>query len=255
MRTYFDIDYCGAHDDKRLLDVFAPDGDCRATVIWTHGGGLTAGSRKGFDGIAAQLCAQGIAFVSVEYRMYPSAAFPAFIEDCAVASRWVFDHATEYGLSKRIFIGGSSAGGYLSMMLCFADQYLADVGLKNTDFAGYIFDAGQPTTHFNVLKYRGEDSRLCRIDEAAPLYHIHDAQPDRPLKIIFSEHDMQARPEQNRLLIATLKHFGYDMNKIDVSFMEGYTHCGYAYEVKNDRWVLADLIGNFVDKALVAQEG
>ena len=67
MRTYFDIDYCGAHDDMRCLDVFAPDGDCRATVIWMHGGGLESGSRKGFDGIAEQLCAQGIAFVSVEY--------------------------------------------------------------------------------------------------------------------------------------------------------------------------------------------
>lgn len=250
MKTYFDIDYCGQGDDMRRLDVFAPDEACRATVIWTHGGGLEAGSRKGFDGIAAQLCAQGIAFVSVEYRMYPAAAFPAFIEDCAAASRWVFDHAAQYGLSGRVFFGGSSAGGYLSMMLCFAPEYLAAVGLKSADFAGYIFDAGQPTTHFNVLKYRGEDSRLCRLDEAAPLYHIHDEQPGRPLKIIFSEHDMPARPEQNRLLIATLQHFGYDMSKIDVSFMEGYGHCGYAYKVENGRWILADLIGDFVDKAL-----
>ena len=74
MKTYFDIDYCGQGDDMRRLDVFAPDEACRATVIWTHGGGLEAGSRKGFDGIAAQLCAQGIAFVSVEYRMYPAAS-------------------------------------------------------------------------------------------------------------------------------------------------------------------------------------
>lgn len=254
MRTYPDRDYSHENDDRRRLDIFAPEGTCRGTVIWMHGGGLECGSRKGFEGIAAELCAQNLAFVSVEYRMYPEAVFPEFIEDCAQAARWVLDHAQDYGLSRRVFVGGSSAGGYLSMMLCFAEAYLAAVGLKSADFAGFIFDAGQPTTHFNVLKYRGEDSRLCRIDEVAPLYHIHDAQPDRPLKIIFADGDMPARPEQNQLLIATLKHFGYDMNKLDVTLMKGYTHCGYDNEFKDGHWVLSELIGDFAKKVLGLEE-
>lgn len=248
MRAYPDIDYCGKNDDMRRLDIFVPEGECRATVIWTHGGGLESGSRKGFEGIASELSARGVALVSVEYRMYPEVSFPAFIEDCAQAARWVADHAQEYGLNRRMFFGGSSAGGYLSMMLCFAEEYLAAVGLKASDFEGFIFDAGQPTTHFNVLKHRGEDSRLCRIDEAAPLYHICGAQPDRPLKIIFADDDMPARPEQNQLLIATLKHFGYDMQKLDVTLMQGYTHCGYDNDFKDGHWVLAELIGDFVEK-------
>ncbi len=69
MKTWPDINYTEHDDDRRRLDIFAPEGACRATVLWTHGGGLVAGSRKGFDGIAAQLCGAGIGFVSVEYRM------------------------------------------------------------------------------------------------------------------------------------------------------------------------------------------
>ncbi len=250
MKTWTDINYTEHDDDRRRVDVFAPEGECRATVLWTHGGGLEAGSRKGFDGIASRLCAAGIGFVSVEYRMYPDCAFPAFVEDNARAAAWLREHAAGYGLSEKIFIGGSSAGGYLTMMLCFAREYLADVGLAPEDFAGYVFDAGQPTTHFNILKYRGEDPRLCRLDEAAPIWHVKDKRPGRPIQVIYADDDMPARLEQNNLLLATMKHFGYDMSLVRVKLMEGYGHCGYDYEQKDGRWVLADLIAGFVDFAL-----
>lgn len=247
MKSWTDISYTFHDDDQRKLDIFAPEGACRATVLWTHGGGLEAGSRKGFDGIAAELAAQGIGFVSVEYRMYPEFAFPAFIEDTAQAAAWVKAHAREYGLSGNIFIGGSSAGGYITMMLCFAREYLARAGLTPEDFAGYIFDAGQPTTHFNILRHRGDDPRLCRVDEAAPLYHVTGPRPGRPIQVIYADGDMPARPEQNALLLATMRHFGYDMNLVRVKLMEGYGHCGYDYEQKDGKWVLAGIISDFVN--------
>ncbi len=252
MKSYPDISYVDVDDDMRKLDIFAPDGACRATVMWLHGGGIEAGSRKGCDGIAAQLCEQGIGYVSVEYRMFPKAKYPEFIEDCAAAAAWLRAHAAAYGLSDRIVIGGSSAGGYLTMMLCFARNYLESAGAEPEDFLGYMFDAGQPTTHFNVLKYRGEDSRLCRLDEAAPIYHVCDARPGRPIEVIFADGDMPARPEQNRLLVATMKHFGYDMSLVSVTEMKGYRHCGYCHEQKDGRWLLADMIGGFVERALAA---
>ena len=246
MKVFADIPYTAENDPMRMLDIYAPDNGCRATVIWMHGGGLEGGSRKGFDGIAAQLTGAGVGFVSVEYRMYPDCAFDDFVVDCADAARYLTDHAASYGLSGRIYIGGSSAGAYLTMMLCFARKYLQAVSLTPEDFAGYIFDAGQPTTHFNVLKYRGEDPRLIRVDEAAPIYYITDARPDRPLYFICADNDMPARLEQNRLMTASLKHFGYDMEKVKWTVMEGCTHCSYDYKMRNGRWVLADLIEGFV---------
>ncbi|MBQ8955169.1 MAG: alpha/beta hydrolase [Clostridia bacterium] len=250
MKCWTDINYTIHDDDRRRLDIFAPEGECRATVLWTHGGGLEAGNRKGFDGIAAQLCGEGVGFVSVEYRMYPDFVFPTFVEDNADAAAWLVEHAAEYGLSDKIFIGGSSAGGYLTMMLCFARRYLEKRGLTPERFAGYIFDAGQPTTHFNILRHRGEDPRLCRIDEAAPLWHVTDARPGRPVQVIYADNDMPARPQQNELLLATMRHFGYDMSLVRVKLMEGYGHCGYDYEQKDGKWVLAGIIGDFVNSVV-----
>ena len=250
MKTFMDIDYCDLNDDRRKLDIYLPDGECTSTVLWTHGGGLEEGSRKdpSFPGIAEELGEKGIAFVSVEYRMYPEVSFPAFIEDYARAAAFIYEHAAEYGLSEKIFIGGTSAGGYLTLMLCFARKYLEAAGREPEDFAGFIPDAGQPTTHYNILKYRGEDSRLCRIDEAAPIWHITDARPGKPIRVICADNDLPARPEQNRLMLATMKHFGYDMSKVDSVLMEGYTHCGYSGLKKDGHYLLAGLIADFVQR-------
>ena len=40
------------------------------------------------------------------------------------------------------------------------------------DIAGYLHDTPQPTTHFNILRERGIDTKAIRVDEAAPLYYI-----------------------------------------------------------------------------------
>ena len=60
MLIHKDLPYSEQKTDVRLLDWFAPEGDCRATMVWMHGGGIEGGDRRGFDGIASQLCAAGI---------------------------------------------------------------------------------------------------------------------------------------------------------------------------------------------------
>ena len=115
------------------LDLHLPESDCFDLFIYFHGGGLCAGNRKGVEVFARTLAKRNIATASVEYRMYPDAKFPDFIEDGAAAIRWLKDHISKWGNCGRIFVGGSSAGGYISMMLCFDDRFLRAVGLEPTD--------------------------------------------------------------------------------------------------------------------------
>lgn len=250
MQTYFDLPYSSDANPRLCVDVFTPDSlPCRASVVWLHGGGIEGGSRKGVDEIALSLCKRNVALISAGYRLFPEAKYPEFLQDAAQAVRWVFDHADEYHLSKNILLGGSSAGAYITMMLCFDPQYLAGFDLSPEDLAGYLFDAGQPTTHFNVLKYRGIDSRRLIVDEGAPLFHIRDAQPGRPILITVADNDMPARLEQNQLLMATMKHFGYDMKKVEFHLMQGYTHTGYTHKKdENGRMIYADLVYSFLEK-------
>ena len=116
-------------------------------------------------------------------------------------------------------------------MLCFNEEYLKNVVLSNSDIAGYYHDAGQPTTHFNVLRERGIDSRRVIIDEAAPIYHIGNATNYPPMEFIVSDNDMKNRYEQTQLIISTLRHFDYDDSKIYYRLMHG-THCHYSKTIE-----------------------
>ena len=215
---------------RRVLDVYLPDGETQAVFVYFHGGGLEFGDKNGGTVIAEFLANRGIASVHANYRLYPEAKYPEFIDDAAAAVAWVFTNIKSYiGYVPKIFVGGSSAGAYLSMMLAFNGKYLESVGMSPLDIDGFIHDAGQPTTHFNVLRERGIDSRRLIVDEAAPLYHIGTAQKLAPMHFFVSDNDMPARYEQTMTVLATLKHFGID-SEVSLRVSQG-THCEYVYKL------------------------
>ncbi|MBQ4517503.1 MAG: alpha/beta hydrolase [Clostridia bacterium] len=227
MKFISNICYGKAKHSEQYLDIYLPDKDSFKVFVYMHGGGLEAGDKCSAKVVGEYLSEQGVAFVSINYRLYPQAMYPQFICNAAEAVRWVYDHIGEYGICEGIYIGGSSAGGYLSMMLCFDDKYLSPYNLPADIIKGYVHDAGQPTTHYNVLRERGIDSRRVIIDEAAPIYHIGKADKYPPMMFIVSDNDMKNRYEQTQLIISTLKHFEYDESKIYYRLMHG-THCHYS---------------------------
>ena len=186
MRNYYVLDY----KDTLYLDLYLPEKDTFDLFVYFHGGGLYSGNRKGVEVFSESLAKRNIATASVEYRMYPEAQFPDFIEDGAAAVRWLKDHISKWGKCNRIFVGGSSAGGYISMMLCFDNRFFQAVGLEPTDIDGYIHDAGQPTSHYNVLKELGNDSRRVIVDETAPMYFVGTSNHCSPMLFIVSDDDM-----------------------------------------------------------------
>ena len=177
--------------------------------------------------------------------MYPSAAYPDFLRDGAAAAAWVRAHIKAYGGSGRVYIGGSSAGGYMSMMLCFDDRYLAAYGLQPTDFAGDIHDAGQPTAHFNVLRERGLDTRRVIVDESAPLYYVGLAERYAPMMFVISEQDMECRHEQTELIRAALRHFGYDQSRVAYRLLPG-THSSYVFRQDESGNVFGQVAVEFI---------
>lgn len=225
MKTLTDICYSAVPHDRSYLDIYLPDSKINAIFLYFHGGGIEHGS-KGLKNKEAFL-EKGIAVVCPNYRLYPNAKFPEFIEDAAEAAAWVKNNPQHFDGCGNIFIGGSSAGGYLSLMLYFDKSYLGKHGLSCSDFSGFIPDAGQPTTHYNVLRERGIDTRRIVVDEAAPLYHITDYAGEPPVLIFVAEHDIPNRFEQTILLRSTMREFGYPAEQIHYQFMPSCTHCSY----------------------------
>lgn len=202
MKKFLDMRF--GENETDFWDLYLPDGECNTLIIWFHGGGLEAGSRKKIK-FAEELTSAGVGVASMEYRMYPTAKFPEFIEDGAAGVKYVLDHIGEYANPKRIYVSGSSAGAYITLMLAFDTHYFDDVGVDRNQITGYISDSAQITTHFNVLRERGLDKRLERIDNAAAIYHLSPDSDFGQLLLIYYSNDIPCRPEQNQLFYQSIR--------------------------------------------------
>lgn len=84
-----------------------------SAILYTHGGGMIAGSALIYEAIIGQYVSfSGIPFLSVDYRLAPEHPAPTPVEDAYAGLVWLHDHAEEFGIDpKRIAIMGDSAGG------------------------------------------------------------------------------------------------------------------------------------------------
>lgn len=216
MRIRNDLSYGSKACQK--LDWYQPEEGNGMIIVWFHGGGMEAGSRKNGEGLAKQAVERGYGFVSVEYSMYPEARFPEFVLDAAQSVAWVMKQTED-----RIIVTGQSAGAYLTMMLCLNHAYLRNAGADRNRIAAFVSDSAQQTTHYNVLRERGTDSRAERIDEAAPLYYVGEQALDKPLLLICYEDDLPCRVTQNKLMLESIRHFQPDA-PVDICVLPG-GHC------------------------------
>lgn len=223
MRTIWDLDYVGNGSPMQLLDVYLPEGEAFDTLVFFHGGGLERGDRKRAERFLP-LVDRGIAIVSAEYRMLPDAHFPDFLHDAAAAVAYTQKHMAQWGANGRLFVSGSSAGAWISMMLLLDPQYYAAAGADADAVTGYISNSAQQFAHFALLKDRGFDSRIERIDETAPISFVHEGLSIKPLLMIYYSGDMLCRPEENRLMYASMKRFLPEPAVLELRMIEG-GHC------------------------------
>ena len=249
MRKLLNIPY--GLDLRQKIDFYLPDTTARAAAIWFHGGGITGGDKENYAFLAENLTSSGIALILPGYRLIPNVAFPDFVNDAAAAAACALDSLKEQGINGPVLLGGSSAGAYLSMMLCFDRHYLARHGKTPEDISAYFFNSAQPTAHYNILKQRGEDFRAIVVDETAPLYFVRDDKPQRHMLILCADNDMYSRRTQNILMRETLMRFGHSKEDVQFETLNGYGHCGYDSKLDSDgRYILENRIIMLLNKAM-----
>ena len=128
----------------RDMKVQGPDGAIRLrlyrpraagqlpAVVYLHGGGWTFGSVDTHDRLMRLLAlAADAAVIGVDYRLAPEHPFPAPLEDCLAAIRWVDGHADELGVDgRRIVVAGDSAGANLALASLLALRDASDPPLR-----------------------------------------------------------------------------------------------------------------------------
>jgi acetyl esterase/lipase len=121
-RVERDVAYVNGGGARQSLDVYIPK-DAKAPmplVIWIHGGGWNSGGKSAMPGAA--LLPYGYVVASINYRLSQDATFPAQIQDCKAAVRFLRAHAKDYNIDPdRIGVWGASAGGHLAALLGTTD--------------------------------------------------------------------------------------------------------------------------------------
>jgi acetyl esterase/lipase len=124
-RIQTDVVYGKGGDADLKLDLAMPPERTGSfpAVVCVHGGGWRGGSRQQLSKTIEVLAGRGYVAVTIDYRLAPAAKFPAQIEDCKAAIRWLRANAAKYQIdANRIGAVGFSAGGHLVCLLGTTDK-------------------------------------------------------------------------------------------------------------------------------------
>jgi acetyl esterase/lipase len=114
---------------RRLLDLTLPRDAGAATplLVFFHGGAWQTGSRAEYAFLARAFAAEGIAVALPDYRLWPAARWPDFIEDGAAAMAWL--RSAPQAPRGPVFVMGHSAGGFIAAALALDPRWLDAAGL------------------------------------------------------------------------------------------------------------------------------
>lgn len=120
IRVDHDVVYGKGGDTDLKLDLAMPADGAGPfpAILCIHGGGWRGGRRQDLEKTIAAFSARGYVAVTVSYRLAPQSKFPAQLEDCKAAVRWLRANAQTYHVNpERIGALGFSAGAHLACML------------------------------------------------------------------------------------------------------------------------------------------
>jgi acetyl esterase/lipase len=230
-----DVPYCTGGGTPLLMDLLIPAQRIRKptpAVLWIHGGGWERGDKNGNSG--AQLLAnEGFVAASIFYRLSGDWPFPADIEDCKCAIRFLRANASKYGIDPdRIGVAGASAGGHLAELVATADRSAKlegdggwpGISSRVSAAAAYYgvsdFTVGamqfQHHTGKVVIKlFRGTEKEKPELyRQASPIFWV--SKDDPPLLLAHGEKDDLVPFDQSRRMAAAYRRSGLPVELIEV---------------------------------------
>jgi acetyl esterase/lipase len=262
-----DVTYCVAGSTELKMDIYYPqqsDGRPAPVALNVHGGGWMNGDKANNSSEAPdipELVARGYLVAAVNYRLAPSAQFPAMIEDVKCAVRYLRAHATDYQLDPdRIGAWGCSAGGHLVSLLGLTGP---EVGFEGKGgYAGYssrvqaVVDMAGPSDLSNLGQFDAPMSMAVfgatangdpALVRASPLTYVSAKAP--PFLIVQGDKDTTVPLIESQWLHDKLKKAGADATLLMV---KNAGHCpgATAPGMSPTRKEISKAIADFFDQHL-----
>lgn len=246
-----DLPYVTNGHPSQMLDLYVPMNKTAGVapppplIVFIHGGGWQAGTKRQCP--ARAFLARGYAVASVEYRFSDVAIFPAQVEDCKAAVRWLRAHAKEHRYNAdKIAVWGPSAGGHLVSMLGVTGHMRDfDVGenLDQSSQVQAVIDCYGPIDfeHYGdgpnpgirddrrgtVTKLLGGaiKDKLDLARRASPITHVQ--KDAAPFLILQGDADPLVPVQQSKLIDAKLKELGVEST---LKILPGAGHGGPQFQ-------------------------
>ena len=261
--TQADIEYAKVGEVSLKLDLHRPQAENPPLIVYVHGGGWRAGSKK--DMPIVDLYDKGFAIASVDYRLSPQAAFPAQVHDIKAAIRFLRANAGVYHINaSKIAIIGSSAGGHLAALVGVSNgskelegkigEHLdqsSDVQVIVSFYGASNLETILSQSTPKGLEYRIPALKLLMGDTpdkkpelaklASPVAHLDKNDP--PLLLIHGDADPQMPPQQSQELAKAYEALGLPVTLI---MLPGSKHGGAEF-YDDERTAI---VAKFLDKVL-----
>jgi acetyl esterase/lipase len=235
-------------------------GEPEPLVVWIHGGAWMSGDKSWMPPVL-YLLGNGFAMASIDYRLSQEALFPAQIEDCKAAIRWLRANAAHYNFDPdRVGAWGESAGGHLAALLGTAGGVTAwDQRGGNREYSSRVqavcdwfgpsdllqmgvmksgFDHNAPDAPEALLIGGPVQKNKERANRANPITYITPESP--PFFIMHGKQDDVVPVRQSELLHRALVEAGLDST---LMIIPGMGHG--VMELDEARW--AELQRNVID--------
>ena len=233
------------------LDLAMPKdraGGRRPAIVVIHGGGWLEGDKSSFTsakhktpGNIVWFAKRGFVALTINYRMSGEAPFPAALDDCRCAIRWLRAHADEYHVDvDKVGAYGNSAGGHLALLLALMPPETPASGEPYADQSSRVqaaasdsgpidldYDRKQGALKVVIEKFMGgppEGDRAAVYRRASPSTYATEKTP--PLLLIYGEVDAQVSVHSSDDFVAELGRAG---NR-DISYIRlaAVDHCPHS---------------------------
>ena len=267
-----DISYIPNGDEAQKLDLYLPEKPAEhplPLIVHIHGGGWMGGNK--FPCPVVGMVGKGYVVASVEYRFSQKAKFPAQIQDCQAAIRWLRANSKQHNIDPdRVGAVGGSAGGHLSALVGTAGgkKAFAPIGgnEEQSDRVQAVCDIYGPANFSTVMQQADDDKNVRNIfkfnspsdpysqligvsldgnqektDAVSPVHYVSRDNP--PILILHGTHDALVPLAQSEEFAAALKEKGVE---VWLQKLPGSGHGGGGF----GKPAIIALMQNFFDKHL-----
>lgn len=198
--------------ERQMLDIYVPDGLTAPArvLLFFHGGSWQFGDKSQYRALGQAFASKGIVTGVANYTLFPPQGFPRFLEDGALAFRYMRDHARDFGGDpKRIFLCGHSAGAYIAAMLGVNGNYLRALGADPSQICGVIGIAGPydflPIVDPVLIELFGG----ANVPETQPIHFVDGKRA--PMLLAHGRDDTTVGAGNSKRLAQKLQSFGSEV--------------------------------------------